>query len=272
MFAGALADVVDRRRLLLTTQAWMMLAAAGPAMATLTGVVTPPVLLGLMFVFCIGFAFTGPASKAVIDDLVPAAQLAAAIALNGVVVNVGRAAGPALAGVLIAAAGPGAVFAINAVSFVGALVVLARWRRPTPPPPGPRENVSEAVAAGVRFVRFTPTWWATPTTPPMSRSRSAHATTRPSSPSWVRLAAPRCGGAADARAQPARLERPAGPLPRCRRRMGSSASPPAPGSDRATHPLFDALSHELHGDRSRQQTHDLSHEVDTVGAQHPCQQ
>ena len=59
-------------------------------------------------------------------------------------INVGRAGRPALAGVLIAAAGSGAVFAINAVSFVGALVVLARWRRPTPPPPGPRENVSEA--------------------------------------------------------------------------------------------------------------------------------
>lgn len=109
-------------------------------MATLTGVVTPPVLLGLMFVFGIGFGFTGPASKAVIDDLVPAAQLAAAIALDGVVVNVGRAAGPALAGVLIAAAGPGAVFAITAVSFVDALVAPARWRRPTPPPPGPREK------------------------------------------------------------------------------------------------------------------------------------
>ena len=91
-----------------------------------------------------------------IDDLVPEAQLPAAVALNGVVVNVGRAAGPALAGVLIAGVGPGAVFAINAVSFVGVLVVLTRWRRTTPPAPGPREGVGEAVAAGVRFVRFMP--------------------------------------------------------------------------------------------------------------------
>jgi MFS family permease len=156
LFAGALADVVDRRRLLLMTQAWMMLAAAALAVATFTGVVTPAVLLVLMFVFGIGFAFNGPASKAVIDDLVPEAQLPAAVALNGVVVNVGRAAGPALAGVLIAGVGPGAVFAINAVSFVGVLVVLTRWRRTTPPAPGPREGVGEAVAAGVRFVRFMP--------------------------------------------------------------------------------------------------------------------
>lgn len=156
LFAGALADVVDRRRLLLTTQAWMMMAAAVLAAATLAGAVTPAVLLGLMFVFGIGFAFNGPASKAVIDDLVPAAQLPAAVALNGVVVNVGRAAGPALAGVLIAGVGPGAVFTVNAVSFVGVLIVLTRWRRPSPSSPGPREGVGEAVAAGVRFVRFTP--------------------------------------------------------------------------------------------------------------------
>lgn len=156
LFAGALADVVDRRSVLLTTQAWMMVAAALLAVVTLTGAVTPVVLLGLMFLFGLGFAFNGPASKAVIDDLVPDAQLPAAVALNGVVVNVGRAAGPALAGVLIAGVGPGAVFGVNALSFVGALIVLARWRRPTPAAPGPPERVGEAVAAGVRFVRFTP--------------------------------------------------------------------------------------------------------------------
>lgn len=156
IFAGALADVVDRRRLLLVTQAWMMVAAGLLAVVTLVGLVSPAILLALTFVFGVGFAFNGPASKAVIDDLVPPAQLPAAVALNGVVVNVGRAAGPALAGLLIAGVGPGAVFAVNAVSFVGALVVLARWRRPTPAPPGPPERVGEAVAAGVRFVRFTP--------------------------------------------------------------------------------------------------------------------
>jgi MFS family permease len=154
--AGALADVVDRRRLLLATQTGMMVAAALLATATFMGLVTPALLLTLMFLFGLAFAFNGPASKAVIDDLVPAAQLPAAVALNGVVVNVGRAAGPALAGVLIAGAGPGAVFAVNALSFVGALLVLARWRRPTPPAPGPRERVGEAVSAGVRFVRFSP--------------------------------------------------------------------------------------------------------------------
>jgi MFS family permease len=156
LFAGALADVVDRRRLLLTTQAWMMVAAALLAAVTLSGSTTPVALLGLTFLFGLGFALNGPASKAVIDDLVPTSQLSAAVALNGVVVNVGRAAGPALAGVLIAGAGPGAVFLVNAASFVGVLVVLSRWRRPTPATPSPPEGVGEAMAAGVRFVRFTP--------------------------------------------------------------------------------------------------------------------
>jgi MFS family permease len=156
LFAGALADVVDRRRLLLTTQTGMMVSAALLAAATFMGLVTPALLLTLMFLFGLAFAFNGPASKAVIDDLVPTPQLPAAVALNGVVVNVGRAAGPALAGVLIAGAGPGAVFAVNAVSFVGALVVLARWQRPTPQAPDPQERVGEALSAGVRFVRFSP--------------------------------------------------------------------------------------------------------------------
>jgi predicted MFS family arabinose efflux permease len=100
----------------------MMVAATVLAVMTLAGVVTPIMLLGLMFVFGLGFAFNGPA----------------------------------LAGVLIAGVGPGAVFGVNAVSFVGALIVLARWRRPATAAPGPREGVGEAVAAGVRFVRFTP--------------------------------------------------------------------------------------------------------------------
>lgn len=156
LLAGALADVVDRRRVLLVTQAWMMVAALALAVVTLVGAVTPAMLLGLTVLFGFGFAFNGPASKAVIDDLVPSAQLPAAVALNGVVINVGRAAGPALAGVLIAGVGPGAVFGVNALSFVGALVVLARWRRPQPAPVGPRERMTEAVASGVRFVRFTP--------------------------------------------------------------------------------------------------------------------
>lgn len=156
LLAGALADIVDRRRVLLVTQAWMMVAASLMAALTFVGVVTPPVLLGLTVLFGIGFAFNSPASKAVIDDLVPPSQLPAAVALNGVVINVGRAAGPALAGVLIAGVGPGAVFTVNALSFIGALVVLARWRRPQTQPVDPREPVSEAVVSGVRFVRFTP--------------------------------------------------------------------------------------------------------------------
>ena len=116
--AGALADVVDRRRLLLLTQGWMLLAAAALGVATLLGAITPMILLGLTFALGLGAAMNGPAWQAIVPELVPPAELQEAVALNGAGFNVARAVGPALGGVIVAAAGPGAVFLLNAASFV----------------------------------------------------------------------------------------------------------------------------------------------------------
>src|SRR6516162_4662123 len=106
--AGALADVIDRRRLLLAAQGWMLVAAAALAAATAAGVVTPWLLLALTFALGLGFALNAPAWQAAVPELVPRAEVPAAVALNGVSVNASRAVGPALGGVLVAAAGPGA--------------------------------------------------------------------------------------------------------------------------------------------------------------------
>src|SRR5262249_43129037 len=119
--AGALADVIGRRRLLLVAQGWMLAAAAALAAVTAAGVVTPWLLLALTFALGLGFALNAPAWQAVVPELVPRGEVPAAIALNGVSMNASRAVGPALGGVLVAAAGPGAAVLLNARSLVARL-------------------------------------------------------------------------------------------------------------------------------------------------------
>jgi MFS family permease len=158
--AGALADVIDRRRLLLAAQGWMLLAAAALAAVTAAGVVTPWLLLALTFALGLGFALNAPAWQAVVPELVPRAEVPAAVALNGVSVNASRAVGPALGGVLVAAAGPGAAFLLNALSFVAVLWVLFRWDRPAAAGALPAERLVGAMRAGVRYVRYAPAFRA----------------------------------------------------------------------------------------------------------------
>lgn len=154
--AGALADIVDRRRLLLATQGWMLLAAAVLAVLTFAGVVTPALLLLLTFAIGFGVALTGPAWQATSPHLVPAEELPGAVALNGVAVNVGRAVGPAAGGLLLAVAGAGAVFLANAASFVGMLAVVARWRPRSSERTLPAERLTGAIRAGLRYLRHAP--------------------------------------------------------------------------------------------------------------------
>src|ERR1041385_2554014 len=127
--AGALADILDRRRILIFTQIWMLVAAALLGVLALTGGVTPGVLLLLSFFLSIGGAINGPAWQASIPDIVPKPELSSAIALGSVGFNLARAVGPALGGLVIAASGPWAAFILNAVSFLAVIVVLIRWRR-----------------------------------------------------------------------------------------------------------------------------------------------
>lgn len=154
--AGALADMVDRRRLLLAAQAWMLVAAFTLAGLTLADVVTPALLLGLTFAIGIGVAVTGPAWQATAPRLVPPEDLPQAVALNGVAVNLGRAVGPAAGGIVLSVAGAGAVFLANGVSFVGLLVAVARWRPETVERALPPERLPGAMRAGLRFLRHSP--------------------------------------------------------------------------------------------------------------------
>lgn len=154
--AGALADVVDRRRLLLFSQGWMLCAAAGLGAVTLAGLITPWLLLGFVFLMGLGAALNLPAWQAITPELVPRHELSAAVSLGSVGFNIARAVGPALGGLLVAAAGPAATFLLNAASFVGVIVVLYRWRRPVDAAELPAEPFVGAMGTGLRYVRHAP--------------------------------------------------------------------------------------------------------------------
>jgi MFS family permease len=153
--AGALADVMDRRRLLLFTQTWMLVVAAVLALGTWAGLMNATLLLFLTFLLGTGAALNGPAWEAIVPDLVPKTELPAAVALSSVAFNIARALGPALGGLVIAAAGPAATFAANAASFIGVIVVLYRWRSPVKTGALPAERFWGAIRAGVRYVRYS---------------------------------------------------------------------------------------------------------------------
>src|SRR5258706_8179380 len=126
LIAGALADVVDRRRLLMITQTWMLFASAALGVLTLLGLTSIWVLLALTFLLGLGAALNAPAWQAIIPELVGRSELPSALALNGIAINLARALGPAPRGLIVAAAGPaGGLFPITAA--------VAQRRRHTHP-------------------------------------------------------------------------------------------------------------------------------------------
>jgi MFS family permease len=154
--AGSIGDIVDRRKLILFTETWMVAIAILLAALTLAGHMSPVLLLVLTFALSAGDAIESPAWRAILPEVVAKEDLAAASALNGIEFNLARATGPALAGLLIAAAGVGPAFLINAISFVGVIVVIARWKRPVQKRMSPPETLTGATVAAIRYVRYSP--------------------------------------------------------------------------------------------------------------------
>src|SRR6476660_4869105 len=150
--AGALADMVDRRRFLLITQAWMVVAAGVLGVLTLYHQVTPWMLLLFTFILGLGAVMNDPAWQAITPEVVRPENHAPAVALNSVGFNLARAFGPALGGLVIAAAGSGVAFLLNAASFFGVIFFLYRWKRPH------FEQVEkgrmwDAMRTGIRYMR-----------------------------------------------------------------------------------------------------------------------
>lgn len=156
LVAGALADTFDRRRLMIGAQLFMLATSVLLCLAAYLGALTPWLLLLFTFLIGVGAAVNGPAWQASVGDMVPRAELPAAVALNSMGFNVARSTGPAVGGVIVASAGAAAAFAVNAVSYLGLLFVLARWRPPERRERLERETLSRAVAAGLRYVALSP--------------------------------------------------------------------------------------------------------------------
>jgi MFS family permease len=156
LVGGVLADTFDRRRLLMAIQAFLVITGAALAALTFAGQMPPALLLTFTFLIGCGSVVVLPAYQALVPDLVPRAQLHSASALSSISINIARAAGPAIAGVVIAQAGVGAVFALNTAMYLLFLVVLVVWRPPTSTTPGRRERFIAALRAGGRYVRYAP--------------------------------------------------------------------------------------------------------------------
>jgi MFS family permease len=154
--AGALADIVDRRRLLLLAQTWMLVVASVLGGLTLVGLMNPWLLLAFTFALGIGSAFNAPAWQAVIPEVVSRPRMPAAVALESVGFNIARAVGPAAGGLIVAWVGPGANFMLNAASFLATIVVLYRWKRVRRRSQLPAERLVSATRAGIRYAQNAP--------------------------------------------------------------------------------------------------------------------
>lgn len=156
LVGGVLADTFDRRRLLMAIQGFLVITGAALAALTFAGLMPPALLLTFTFLIGCGSVVVLPAYQALVPDLVPRAQLHSASALSSISINIARAAGPAFAGVVIAQAGVGAVFALNTAMYLLFFVVLLVWRAPTSTAPRRRERFISAMRAGGRYVRYAP--------------------------------------------------------------------------------------------------------------------
>jgi MFS family permease len=154
--AGAIGDIIDRRKIILCTETWMVFVASVIAGLTMAGMMSPILLLVLTFALSAGDAFESPTWRAVLPELVEKEDLAAAATLNGIEFNLARAVGPALAGAVVAFAGVGVAFLTNAFSFLGVIFVVARWKRPVVKRATPPESVVGATRAAIRYVRYSP--------------------------------------------------------------------------------------------------------------------
>ena len=153
--AGALADSIDRRKFLLATQSSMVAAAAVLGVLTITGTVTPQLLLVFTFLLGVGAVMNEPAWQSLVPDLVEAPKLVAAVALNSAGFNIARSVGPALGGLVIATAGSGVAFLLNALSFFGVILFLYRWKPSARELPA-RGNLGLAIGSGMRYARRDP--------------------------------------------------------------------------------------------------------------------
>ncbi len=153
--SGAMADMFDRRRVLLLTQAWMVLAALALGILTVLHLVTPVWLLALTLLMGIGAVANDPPWQAITHEIVSDKNFASAVALNSAGFNVARAVGPALSGIVIAAWGTATAFLLNSASMFGVIVFLYRWKRRPHEHALPGKDVLAAIKIGFDYARHS---------------------------------------------------------------------------------------------------------------------
>jgi MFS family permease len=156
MPAGAIADMYDRRIVALVSLSIALSGATSLTVLTWLGLINPTILLALCFVVGSGNALFGPAWQSSVSEQVPTETLPSAVALNGISYNIARSVGPAIGGVVVAAAGAVAAFAANAVLYMPLMVVLFLWERISEPSRLPREQLNRAIVSGVRYITNSP--------------------------------------------------------------------------------------------------------------------
>ncbi|MBV9565581.1 MAG: MFS transporter [Bradyrhizobium sp.] len=156
MPAGAIADMYDRRVVALLSLSIALSGASALTALSWFGLINPQTLLLLCFVVGSGNALFGPAWQSSVSEQVPAETLPSAVALNGISYNIARSFGPAIGGIVVAAAGAVAAFAANAVLYLPLLIVLFLWKRVTEPQHLPRERLNRAIVSGVRYITNSP--------------------------------------------------------------------------------------------------------------------
>ncbi len=154
--SGAIADSFDRRKVMLVAQGFMLVISILLTIFAYQGLITPWMLLSFTFLIGCGTALNNPSWQASVGDMVPREDLPAAVALNSMGFNLTRSVGPAIGGIIVAAAGAAAAFAVNAASYVALLTVLARWKPDVSPSKLPRETLGAAMGAGLRYMAMSP--------------------------------------------------------------------------------------------------------------------
>ena len=154
--AGALADIYDRRKLMLMAQLCMLCGAALLAYLTWSGQITPWLLLSFTFLMGSGAAMYGPVWQSSISEQVARQHIPAAVTANALGFNFARSTGPALGGMLVAAFGATVAFFCNAMSYIGIVATLLWWKPPSKKHALPPEPLGAAIASGLRYVLLSP--------------------------------------------------------------------------------------------------------------------
>src|SRR6266446_2433384 len=154
--AGAIADMVDRKKILLAVQLWHASVAIALAILWIAHLLNPYLVLASAFLFSLGFAFSSPAQSAIFAEMVSSEELASAYTLGGLQMNLSGIIGPLLGGFLIPLIGVSFIFAGNGVGFLVMFLVILGWQRPRTQSNLPLENFFESFTTAIRYVRYTP--------------------------------------------------------------------------------------------------------------------